>query len=403
MPFDPDRRLRGGAGFDHRKTPEMSPPADARSPSPDAADAADAPDAADAADAADGTDAPGAPGAAGSRAATKTVLSGIRATGRMHLGNYLGAMRDFVALSERDDRHCFFFVADLHTLTTLPDAAAIRGNIPEVVLSYLAAGIDPERSTIYTQSSVPETSELFWLFANLMPVGELLKSPTYKEKSAKHADNVNAGLLNYPVLMAADILGPRADFVPVGEDQYTHLENARDIARRFNNRYGEYFVLPEPIQRSGVRVPGLDGTGKMGKSEAEGNALFLSDDVDAQWKKLAPAKTDPARQRRTDPGDPEKCNVYTIHTHVSSDEQLEWVREGCTTAGIGCIDSKKVLHENLVDLLGAYRERYADLVQRPGYVEEVLHEGGKRARRTIAETVAEVQERMGVATWRETT
>ncbi|MCZ6690232.1 MAG: tryptophan--tRNA ligase [Planctomycetota bacterium] len=326
------------------------------------------------------------------------VLSGIRATGRMHLGNYLGAMRDFVTLSERDDRECFFFVADLHTLTTLPDADQIRRNVPEIVLSYLAAGIDPERSTIYTQSSVPETSELFWLFSNLMPVGELLKSPSYKEKAQMHPDNINAGLLNYPVLMAADILGPRAHFVPVGEDQYTHLENARDIARRFNNRYGDFFPLPQPLQQSGIRVPGLDGTGKMGKSD--GNTLDLVDTPDEMWKKLAPAVTDPARKTRKDPGNPDICNIYTIHTYVSTEEELNWVREGCTTAGIGCLDCKKTLHKNISDLLAEYQERHRDLSARKGYAEEVLREGARRARKVIGETVREAQDRMGVAAYR---
>lgn len=328
----------------------------------------------------------------------KVVLSGIRATGKMHLGNYLGAMRDFVELSKRDDRECFFFVADLHTLTTLPEPDRIRRNLPEIVLAYLAAGIDPERATIYAQSSVPETSELFWLFTSLMPVGELLKSPSYKEKVQLHADNVNAGLLNYPVLMAADILGPRADLVPVGEDQLSHLENARDIARRFNNHYGEYFPYPEPMPEGGIRVPGLDGTGKMGKSE--GNTLDLTDSADQMWKKLAPAVTDPARKRRTDPGDPNLCNLYAIHTHLSSPKELEWVEDGCITAEIGCIDCKKVLHKNIVDLLGEYRERYAELERRTGYVDEVLREGARRARQVIGETVREVQERMGVAAYR---
>ena len=325
------------------------------------------------------------------------VLTGIRATGRSHLGNYLGAMKDCVELSQRDDRECFFFVADLHTLTTLPDAKQIRRNIPEIVLSYLAAGIDPERSTIYTQSSVPETSELFCLFANLMPVGELLKSPTYKEKAEKHSDNVNAGLLNYPVLMAADILGPRADLVPVGEDQLTHLENARDIARRFNNRYGEYFPLPQPMPRGGIRVPGLDGTGKMGKSE--GNSLDLVDSPDEMWKKLAPAVTDPARKTRKDPGNPDICNIHTIHTFVSSEDELKWVRKGCTTAGIGCLDCKGVLHKNVVDLLSGYRERYAELSNKKGHVEEVLGDGADRARKVIGETLREAQDRMGVAAY----
>ena len=332
------------------------------------------------------------------KTSTKRVLSLLRATGRQHLGNYLGAIRDMAALSQRADRACFFGAADLHTLTTHPDPETIRKNVPELVLDMLASGVDPKRSVVYAQSGVPETSELFWLLCCLMPVGLLQRATTFKDKSEKQPENVNAGLLAYPVLMAADILGPRADLVPVGEDQYQHLEMARDLAGKFNRQFCEgqepLFPEPHPIAREPVRVPGLDGTGKMGKSE--GNALLLSDTAEQMWEKLRPAVTDPARKRRQDPGTPELCNIYGIHTLVSSPETVEWAARNCRTAGIGCIDCKKRLHGHLVELLGPVQSRRAELAKRPDLPRDVLSDGAKRAREVIGETVARAKDLMGV-------
>jgi tryptophanyl-tRNA synthetase len=330
----------------------------------------------------------------------KTMVTLLRATGRSHLGNYLGAMRPFVELASREDLRCFVGIADLHTLTTHPDPDAVRRHTPEFVLDLLAAGVDPERSVLYLQSAVPETSELFWLLCCLMPLGLLQRATTFKDKSAKQPDNVNAGLLTYPVLMAADILGPRAELVPVGEDQYQHLEMARDLAGKFNRAYcpedDPLFPEPHGVAREPVRVPGLDGGGKMGKSEGEGNAIYLSETEEESWKRLAPAVTDPARKRRTDPGTPEICNVYAIHALVSTPEDVRLVAQGCRTAGIGCIDCKKVLHRHMTALLAPYRERRAALARQRGLVADVLSDGARRARSVIADTVARAKDRMGL-------
>jgi tryptophanyl-tRNA synthetase len=330
----------------------------------------------------------------------RTMLTLFRATGRAHLGNYLGALRAYVEWSKREDLRCFIGVADLHTLTTHPDPDTVRTFTPEFVLDLLASGADPERSIIYAQSAVPETTELFWLFCCLMPLGLLQRATTFKDKSAKQPENVNAGLLTYPVLMAADILGPRAELVPVGEDQYQHLEMARELAGKFNRAYcpegDPLFPEPQALAREPIRVPGLDGSGKMGKSEAEGNALFLTDSDAEMWDKLRPAVTDPARQRRTDPGTPEICNVYGIHTLVSPPEDVAKVAQGCRTAGIGCIDCKKILHGHVVALLAPVRERRAELARQPGLAEDVLSDGARRARAVIAETVARAKDLMGL-------
>lgn len=324
----------------------------------------------------------------------RAVLSGIRATGELHIGNYLGAVRHFVDLSKDPMNDCYFFVANLHTLTTHPDPADLRRYLPEIVLDYLAAGIDPEKSVIYAQSSVPETSELAVLLSNMMILSHLLRVATFKEKAKANPENVNVGLLNYPVLMAADILGPKAHVVPVGEDQLQHVEMARSLARRFNNHYGNVFILPKALERAAIRVPGLDGSGKMGKSE--GNTLNLNDTPEQMWDKLKVAVTDTNRVRRSDPGEPTRCNVFSLHGFFSSEEEVEEVAAGCRGATIGCFDCKKRLHANITEHLAPYRARRAELVQQEGLVAEVLHEGGKRARKVIAETTASAREAMGI-------
>ena len=330
----------------------------------------------------------------------KTVLSLVRATGQGHLGNYLGAYRQMAELSARDDRTCFYGVADLHTLTTHPNPAEIRRYAPGIVLDILASGVDPKRSILFMQSTVPETSELFWILSCLMPIGLLQRAVTFKDKSEKQPENVNAGLLAYPVLMAADILGPRAQLVPVGEDQYQHLEMARELANKFNRMFcpdDPLFPEPQAVAKVPIRVPGLDGGGKMGKSE--GNALYLSDGADAMWEKLRPAMTDPARKRRQDPGTPENCNIYTIHEYVSPPETLAWAAEGCRSASIGCVDCKKRLHGHLVDLLGPVQERRRELARDPSLVGDVLSDGTRRAREVIRETVERAKDLVGIV-WR---
>ncbi len=322
----------------------------------------------------------------------KTVLSLCRATGVLHLGNYLGAVRDFVALSEDPNAECYFGIADLHALTSLTDPEKLRPATRQVARDYLAAGIDPQQSALFLQSDVKETNELFWLLCNVTATGELLRSKTYKEMSDKQPENVNAGLLMYPVLMAADILGPQADLVPVGDDQITHLEMARNIAKRFNHRFGETLRMPAPYRKSSIRVPGLDGKGKMSKSD--GNGFGIAEEPEAIWEKLRVAYTDPARQRRTDPGNPDLCPIATIHRFVSPKDDVEKIEDGCRTAGIGCIDCKKILHGHLSDLLAPVRARNQKLTD--GDVSDALAAGATRVRTRFQETVATVRERMGL-------
>lgn len=319
----------------------------------------------------------------------------------MHLGNYLGAVRAFAEIARRPEVDSYFFVADLHSLTTARDPAALRGLLPEIVLDYLAAGVDPARTAVFAQSSIPETCEIAWLLSSVTYVGELERVPAFKERERSRADGepISAGILNYPLLMAADILGLRAHRVPVGEDQYPHLELVRDIARRLNKRYFAedspgFFPEPEPAAGEPVRVPGLDGSGKMGKSA--GNSLTLTDTADERWARLAPAVTDPARRTRQDPGTPERCGIYAIHQLVSRPERVAEVAAGCRTAGIGCLDCKGMLNESIGATLEPIQIRRRELEAQPDLVRAVLHDGAARARPLVAQTRDAVQDRLGI-------
>ncbi len=321
----------------------------------------------------------------------KVVVSGIRATGKLHIGNYLGAMKDFVAL--QDHYRCFFFVADYHTLTTHPDPQQLRENLPEIVLDYLAAGLDPEKVVIYAQSSVPQVAELCLLLSMVAYKGELERCATFKEKARQQPDNVNLGLLAYPVLMAADVLIHKANLVPVGEDQVQHLEMARDFAQRFNRRYGEIFPLPYPLQREPVRVPGLDGKSKMGKSE--GNTIDLTDDPDTIRRKVMKAVTD------SDPIGPDfsllaKQNVLYLHRFFSTPEEIQELEGEMRAGRAGYKVAKELLAERIIRFLTPFQERRRDLAARKDYVREVLHEGGKKARESAQKTLDEARELMGL-------
>jgi len=340
----------------------------------------------------------------------KTVVSGIRATGRMHLGNYYGALRHFARLGADPGYLCYFFIASLHSLTTLvkrkdaaADAAQMRQDTRTIVRDMLAVGVDPDRSVIYDQSTVPETTELAWILGCLTSVSELVGMPHFKDKRNQLSGlgvDANAGLLTYPVLMAADILGPLAHLVPVGEDQHPHVELTRDLARRFNARFEvDLFPIPGLIEEEAVRVPGLDGSGKMGKSESGGNAIWLDDPPEAVLSKLRPAVTDTARVRRTDPGNPEHCNVFALHRLVSPGEDIAWAQTGCTTAGIGCLECKMRLGEHVNTLLAPIQEKRREIDARgDAYIDEILESGGERARACIAPTVAEVKRLVGYPT-----
>ncbi len=327
------------------------------------------------------------------------VLSGIRATGRLHLGNYMGAVRQFVEAGENPDTFGMFFIADLHSLTTASDRGLIVPHRNEIVLDYLAAGIDVDggNSIIYAQSDVPGIPKLAWMLSCITPTGDLLGMPGYQDK---RATITNAGFLYYPVLMAADILGPKADIVPVGDDQRPHIDLARELARRFNNEVAKCEFFPVPEGRTNLTVPGLglmnpDGSfPKMSKSEEGGIGLM---DSPAEIRgKIRVAPTDPERKLRTDPGTPQRCAIFALHGFFSSDEEVREVATGCSTAGIGCVDCKGLLAKNIIHTLEPFQERRRALSLQPGLAEDVLDEGADRARSIIEPTVEEVSSLMGL-------
>ncbi|MBI2484721.1 tryptophan--tRNA ligase [Candidatus Uhrbacteria bacterium] len=339
------------------------------------------------------------------------VLSGIRATGRLHIGNYLGAIRFFAELAEKPDYRCFFFIANLHTLTTREESEAIEADMREIVRWYLAAGIDPARHVIYAQSSVPEITELTWLLMCLVGMGELDRLPHFKEKRDEMAaggNPPNAGIYTYPVLMAADILAPSAHLVPVGEDQHPHVELARTLARRFNKMVGEeLFPVPDLMDGPGVRVPGLKGTGKMGKSHPE-STISLDETPDVIMKRCrradkklppTPSLPDPVEPRvGASPGEPEICRVFQLHTLLPGDVTRELqLRNACKSGDIECGACKTDLGDRIVNLLAPLQERYRAIkAQGDDYIEAILHDGGRRAREHIAPTVARAKHLMGV-------
>jgi tryptophanyl-tRNA synthetase len=322
------------------------------------------------------------------------IFSGIQPSGELHIGNYLGAVKNWVALQHQYE--CLFCIVNYHAITIPSGAETLRERTTEMAVSLLAAGLDPDRCTIFVQSQVPEHTELNWIFNTVTPLGELERQTQFKDK-AQRQESVMVGLLNYPVLQAADILLYRADLVPVGEDQVQHLELSREIARRWNNRYAPgapYFPEPQPLLTPTRRVMGLDGQTKMSKSM--GNTVGLLEDFPAVWEKLRPAVTDPKRVRRTDPGTPEVCNIYHLHRAFSPPDTVEHVAVQCRTAGWGCIDCKKVLFESMRAELEPIHERAAALRARPGRVREILDAGAAHAQRLARETLAEVKQRMGL-------
>ncbi|MDK2864365.1 MAG: tryptophanyl-tRNA synthetase [Thermotogota bacterium] len=312
------------------------------------------------------------------------VLSGMRATGKLHLGHLVGALRTWVELQKEHDT--FYFVADWHALTThYDDTSKLKQNTLEVARGFLACGIDPDRSVVFVQSGVKEHAELFLIFSMLAPVGRLERIPTYKEIKTElnYKDLSSVGFLSYPVLQAADILIYRAAGVPVGEDQVYHIEFTREIARRFNYYFGEVFPEPEPLLSPVPKLLGTDGR-KMSKSY--GNVIELDTPKDEVESKILRMVTDPARKRRTDPGDPEKCPVWGYHkAFTSSEEEREWVVEGCTKAKIGCVDCKKLLLKNMSPVLDEIRDRYASLSDE--YVMDVVIEGCRKAREEAEKTM----------------
>ena len=321
----------------------------------------------------------------------KRVFSGARPTGRQHIGNYLGAIQNYVKL--QDEYQCLYCVVDIHALTTIEDTHELQDNIREMVLDWLAAGLDPERSIIFVQSHVPEVLELHALLSMVTPLSWLLRVPTFKDKARQQPQNVNYGLVGYPVLMTADIVLYKAEVVPVGEDQVPHLELAREIVRRFNSLFGPTFPEPQPMLTPFPMVLGLDGVQKMSKSL--NNHVELAATPEETRKRVRQAFTDPQRLYRYQPGRPEVCNVYTLHKFFSPDK-LEHVYRECTTAVLGCVEDKEFLAQRINESLAPFRERRAEIASRPGYVTEVLAEGAKQAQTIARETLTEVKQRMNL-------
>ena len=341
------------------------------------------------------------------------IFSGIQPSGTLHIGNYLGAVKNWVELQHQYES--FFCIVDYHAITIPYDPADLRARTSEMALGLLASGLDPKKCTLFVQSMVPEHTELAWIFNTLTPLGELERQTQFKEKASRE-ESVPAGILNYPVLQAADILLYRADMVPVGEDQLQHLELSREIARNWNARFdrpatakkvvtavktavsGEeqsegYFPEPKGLLTPTRRVMGLDGQAKMSKSL--GNTVDLLEDPKSIWEKLKPAVTDPKRVRRTDPGTPEVCNIYHLHKAFSPAETVEHVAVQCRTAGWGCIDCKKVLHESMERELAPIRTRAKELAGNPDRMRKDLDAGAERARDVARTTMAEVKDKMG--------
>lgn len=321
------------------------------------------------------------------------TFSGIQPTGDIHIGNYLGAISNWVKFIDQYD--CVFCIVDHHATTIEYKIEEMPRRIFNAAVTNIAAGLDPERCILFVQSEVPQHTELAWIFNTVTPFGDLSRMTQFKQKSKEHEENINVGLFTYPVLQAADILLYKASAVPVGEDQVQHIELAREVARKFNARYGEVFPECQAHVSAAKRIMGLDGESKMSKSL--GNTIGLLETPDEIWKKLGPAKTDQRRQRKTDPGVPADCNIFTsYHQHFSPPEDLAWVREGCTSAGIGCIQCKKKLLENMEKVLGPIRNRAEELKKQPDLVHDILDEGARKARAIAAPVMEETRAAMGL-------
>ncbi|MFQ5667452.1 MAG: tryptophan--tRNA ligase [Candidatus Binatia bacterium] len=332
----------------------------------------------------------------------RVIVSGMRPTGRLHLGHLHGALRNWVQLQA--EQRCFFFVADWHALTTDPEhTATISSNARQMVTDWLALGLDPERAVIFRQSAIKEHAELHLLLSMITPTPWLLRNPTVKEQGRElgllasddeaEVTKLNYGLLGYPVLQAADVLIYKASGVPVGVDQAPHIELMREIARRFNGYYGRVFPEPDALLTAVAKVPGLDGR-KMSKSY--NNAVFLSDRDEEIAAKLSRMMTDPRRARRTDPGDPNDCPAFNLHRIYCTRDEIDYVTTGCRSAGIGCLECKQVMIKHVIRDLAPIRERRARLEQQPQDVTAVLERGASQARAVAAATMGDVREAMGL-------
>ena len=345
------------------------------------------------------------------------IFSGIQPSGELHIGNYLGAVKNWVTLQRQ--YQSFFCIVDYHAITVPYEPQDLKRRTRDMAVSLLAAGVDPSACTLFVQSAVPEHTELAWIFNTITPLGELERQTQFKEKSARQ-ESIFAGILNYPVLQAADILLYKADLVPVGEDQIQHLELSREIARRWNARFDPsyaaemekrstasrkssgahaehvgFFPEPKPLLTPTRRIMGLDGQSKMSKSL--GNTVGLLEEPMDIWEKLRPAVTDPARVRRTDPGTPEVCNIYHLHKAFSPPQTVEHVAEQCSTAGWGCLDCKKVLLESMEKELAPIRNRAKEILGNTSVLEKTLARGAEQAHEVASQTMIETKKMMGLS------
>lgn len=322
----------------------------------------------------------------------KRVFSGIQPTGEIHLGNYLGAIRNWARIL--GDFDCIYCIVDYHAMTVPYEPNEMSQRILDAALINIACGLDPQRCTLFVQSHVPEHTELAWIFNCITPIGDLERMTQFKQKAQQHRENVNAGLLNYPVLQAADILLYKAEVVPVGVDQVQHVELTREIARRFNQKFGPVFPEPQAMVSPTPKILGLDGKAKMSKSL--NNYIGLLEPSNVIWEKLRTAATDVHRVRRTDPGHPEECNIFTMHTALSPEDRVEWARHGCQSASIGCIDCKRELFQNMMEELTPIQERAKALKENPSLVMDALFTGARRCKEIASAVMEEVRERTGL-------
>ena len=329
-------------------------------------------------------------------ASTNIVMSGIRPTGYLHLGNYFGALRNYIRM--QSEYPCYFMVADLHSLTTHPDTRTLKESVKRVLAENIACGLDPEKATLYCQSHVPETSELYLYFNMLAYKGELEKTTTFKDKARLQPENINAGLLTYPVLQTADILLHRASLVPVGKDQEQHLEMARNFAQRFNHRYGDIFPEPQAFNygQELVKVPSLDGTGKMSKSENQNATLYLADDDEAIRKKLMKAKTDAGPTEPNQPKPDYIDNLFSLMRLVSSADVIAQFEDAYTGCTIRYGEMKKQLAEDMVAFITPIREKAAAIQADDAYLKKVMQLGAEKARASASTTMALVRAAMGL-------
>lgn len=322
----------------------------------------------------------------------KRVFSGIQPSGEIHIGNYLGAIKNWVNLLNKYD--CIFCIVDYHAMTVQYDPAEFQKRIFDAAVVNIACGLDPEKCSLFVQSAVNEHAELAWILGCVTPLGELERMTQFKDKAKEFRHNINLGLLAYPVLQAADILLYKADFVPIGEDQVQHIELCREISRRFATRFGNFFPEPKEILTPTARIMGVDGKTKMSKSL--GNTIGILEDSNVVWEKIRTSVTDEKRIRKTDSGEPEVCNMYSIHKGFSDQKQLDYINVECRRAGIGCIECKKMLFENIAKEIAPIRERTENLRKNPDKVYKILDEGAKRCQKIAQETMLEVKKITGL-------